>query len=196
MTSVGQAAKPDVSAAENAARDELPDIPIWNGARFEGTATSDDEICVDRIMRKEEAAAVGGERTSHVVVSWPDLVVGEPQDGPCADAAANAEAAIRAGRRYYLQMDSQAIALEAAVMQAQDGDSGAAESIAQLRERILARVNGYLLDWGETSIGGNLLVSAATAARDAAETGDLPELARQRSEIIRARGKLAEEAAG
>lgn len=84
----------DITAAEQAVKNELPDIPLWKGARFDGQATS--EVCVDRVITKESADAIGSERTSHVVVALPDLSTGEPQDGPCAKADENADEAIEA----------------------------------------------------------------------------------------------------
>lgn len=69
--------------AENAARDELPDIPLWRGTKFRGRKVTGNRACVNRVMTEENAGLVGGERTTHVVVALHDLTVGEPQDGPC-----------------------------------------------------------------------------------------------------------------
>jgi hypothetical protein len=187
-------AKPDVQAAEGAARDEVPDVPLWQGTRFRGAVLSDTEICVDRIIKPSSAQTLGTGRTSHVVVSWPDLQVGEPKDGPCAKAEVNEDRAVQRGQRFFLRMDSDAIALDAAIGAAQDGDAAAVGQIEELEARIRARVNAHLLGGGDTSVGGNLLLSAATMARGAAPAGDVERLADARRDIAEARTKLAEEA--
>ena len=105
----------------------------------------------------------------------------------------NADKAIEAGR-FFLRMDDYALGLKDAVMAAQDGEPNAVERIAKLRSRILKTVNAYLLGGGDTSIGGNLLLSAATTARQAAQAGNVARLADQRREITDARKKLADEA--
>jgi hypothetical protein len=124
------------------------------------------------------------------------MTTGEPQEGPCAKRPANADRTVRAAHRFFLRMDDDAIPLDDAVAAAQDGDPSAVERIASLRERILDRLNAYLLDGGDTSIGGNLLMSAATTSRDAARNGDVARLADMRREIAKARDKLAEEPIG
>ena len=136
---------------------------------------------------------MGANRTSHVVVSFPALSKGEPQDGLCAKREENSDKAIEAGR-FFLRMDDYALGLKDAVMAAQDGEPNAVERIAKLRSRILKTVNAYLLGGGDTSIGGNLLLSAATTAREAAQAGNVARLADQRREITDARKKLADEA--
>ncbi|HEU4658232.1 MAG TPA: hypothetical protein VFR97_11935 [Capillimicrobium sp.] len=103
-------------------------------------------------------------------------------------ARARRDAAIRAERRYYFAMDDLAMDLDFAI------DSGEPNAIARLRERILQAVNRRLFRTGETSIGGNLLLSAATQAREAAERGDLARMADARRDIVEARTKLAAEA--
>ncbi len=90
-------------------------------------------------------------------------------------------------------MDDLAIDLEDAISEAQDGAPGAVQQIARLRTRIRNRLNDHLLDGGDTSVGANLLLSAATTAREAAQTGDVAELADQRREIAAARTQLAED---
>jgi hypothetical protein len=185
---------PNVSAAVEAVRGGLPDIPLYEGARFKGNAVSNTTVCVDTTLTKESGEAVGGNRTSHVVVSFPELSKSEPQDSLCAKREENADKAIEASNAFYLRMDDHAVALEDAVSAAQDHKSNAAALIARVRSRILKTVNAYLLHGGDTSVGGNLLLSAATTAREAAESHDLAELADQRSEIVSARRKLAEEA--
>jgi 3-oxoacyl-ACP reductase-like protein len=185
--------KPDVAAAVAAVRDELPDIPYWKSAKFKGTVITSDKVCVDRTVTKQSAETLGGGRTSHVVVTFPDLSTGEPQDGPCAKAEQNAARHADAARAFYLRMDDYAIALDQAVSDAQAGAASAADRIGRLRTRIRDRLNDYLLSGGDTSVGANLLLSAATTAREAAQSGDAAELADQRREIAAARTKLAQE---
>jgi hypothetical protein len=67
-----------------AVRNALPDLPHWKGTIFHGAPTGDSGVCVDLTVTKQSAAGRG--RTSHVVVSWPDLALGEPLDGPCVTA--------------------------------------------------------------------------------------------------------------
>lgn len=94
----------------------------------------------------------------------------------------------------FLRMDDYALALEDAVKEAQNGESGAIGPISEMRSRILNQINAYLLGGGDESVGGNLLLSAATTAREAARSGDVARLADQRREIADARSKLAEDA--
>lgn len=192
--------------AEQAVRDDLPDIPLWKGLKLRATVISDDQICVDRRLTKKNAEAVGGLRNSNVTVTFPALTLGEPQDGTCADAAdtgkpkkkpkpekpSASDKKIIAARNYYLRMDDYAIALEDAVHAAQDDEPGAAARIAALRSKILKRVNDYLLAGNDSSVGGNLLLSAATTASE--NVNDVYRLARVRKDIIEARSKLADEA--
>lgn len=184
----------DVASAERAAKEDLPDIPLYKGARFKGKAQGENKVCVDRTITKSSAALVGGARTSHVVVTLPDLAIGEPKDGPCAKASENADKAIEAAKRFYLRVDDDAIQLDEAVSAVQNETPGAAARLSRVRDRLDKRVTDYLLDSGETSIGGNLLVSAATTAREAAQRGDVARLAKVRKDIAEARAKLADEA--
>lgn len=184
---------PDVEAAEAAARDALPDVPYWEGTTFKGTVIGDAEVCVTRTVK--EAIGEGGRR-SHVIVSWPGLELGEPQDGPCSKRAETADRKIEDAREFYLRMDDLAIELDEAASDAQDGNPGAVAEVARLRETIDRTNERYLLGGGEMSTGGNLLASAATTLSRAAEDGDVAEMADQRAEIADARNKLAEEAVG
>jgi hypothetical protein len=183
-----------VNRAERAARTDKPNIPLWKGAVFHGTAVSDTEVCVDQTLTEESAAAVGrtGNRTSHVVVTLPELTIGEAQDGSCARREQNADKAIIRARQFFERMDSLAVELDDAISVFQHGGSGA--RISRLRGRISKTLTDYLLAGGDESVGGNLLLSAATTARDAARSDDRATLARQRREIAEARTKLAEEA--
>lgn len=100
----------------------------------------------------------------------------------------------RRSRRFYERTDDDAIALDEVVAAVQNDEAGATERLAALRNRISKRVSNYLLKTGETSVGGNLLVSAATTARTASRSGDVARLAEVRRYIAEARSKLAEEA--
>lgn len=106
------------------------------------------------------------------------------------------DAEIERGREFYLRMDDLAIALDDAIDQALDGDPAGVQQISRLRAQILDRVNDHLLAGGDTSVGGNLLLSAATQAREAARSGNLPRLVDARRDITEARNKLAQEAIG
>lgn len=194
-TETTEEAGPDTGAAIKAVRDDS-NIPLYEGATYKATVTADDKVCVDLKLTKGSAEAIGGRRTSHRTVTFPDLSIGEGQDGTCADRTKTADRKIEATKTYFLKMDDLALELEDAVKAAQDGQSGAASQIAKVRGRIDKRVTDYLLDGGDTSIGGNLLLSAATTARNAAKSGDQARLADQRREISDARNKLAEEALG
>ncbi|WP_238707002.1 PASTA domain-containing protein [Microbacterium lushaniae] len=65
-----------VKAAQNAAFDQLPDIPMWDGATVKGTVVSASEVCVDRKYGD-------GRNAGFVVVTVPTLELGEPLDGTC-----------------------------------------------------------------------------------------------------------------
>ena len=117
----------------------------------------------------------------------------QAQDAPLESPSAAPENQTTPGNRFYLRMDSNAISLDKAVGMALDNDPNARERIGRLRSKIRERVNGWLLK-GNESVGGNLLLSAATQAREAAGAEDLSSLADARREIAEARSKLAEEA--
>lgn len=96
-------------------------------------------------------------------------------------------------QRYFLAVDDLALHLDTAVADAIDDKPGALRRIKRFRSQILARVNRYILSGGE-SIGGNLLLSAATTAREAAIDENPQRLIDVRDDIREARDKLAEEA--
>lgn len=100
---------------------------------------------------------------------------------------------IFAARRYFTKMDDLAIALDEAVDGALDGEPVATTRVGELRDQILDTVSEALLNGADTSIGGNLLLSAATQARDAAAAGNLPRMVDARRDIADARLKLADE---
>lgn len=136
---------------------------------------------------------------TEVATAPPESVETEPAETqatePPEDESAG-EDPVQAQRRFFEAMDNDAIALDDAIARALDGEAGAARQIARIRGRVLRRVNRNLLDGGEQSIGGNLLLSAATTARTAARNQDLARLADARQDITEARDKLAEELLG
>lgn len=69
-----------VADAEAAVKASLPGIPLWKGTTFKGTYVSEDEVCVDRTFKN-------GTNAGFVVVALPDLMLGEPLDGTCAEPA-------------------------------------------------------------------------------------------------------------
>lgn len=97
---------------------------------------------------------------------------------------------------FYLGMDDLAIHLDTAIGDALDGNPGALARIKRFRRQIRNRLNKYLLAGGDTSVGGNLLLSAATQAQEATIDEDLPRLVDARREVTDARSQLAEEAVG
>lgn len=75
-----------ISQAENAVKAELPDIPIWEGTTFEGVILRDNAVCVDRTYAEGKGITDLGGSAGYVVVAFPALSLGEPQDGVCKDA--------------------------------------------------------------------------------------------------------------
>lgn len=76
-----------IAAAETAARDSLPDVPIWEGVTFQGVMVDETEVCVDRTWAPGGGPLDTGGPAGYVVVSFPDVNLGEPQDGRCAEYA-------------------------------------------------------------------------------------------------------------
>lgn len=76
-----------ISAAEAAARDELPDAPIWKGMTFRGFVMDEEAVCVDRTWPEGGGPEKTGGNAGYVIVGFPELEPGEPQDGTCADYA-------------------------------------------------------------------------------------------------------------
>lgn len=73
-----------VTHAEAAVLAELPaDVPIYKGMTAEGRVVDDTEVCVDRIWRPGGGIDRKGGNAGYVVVSFPDVALGEPQDGLC-----------------------------------------------------------------------------------------------------------------
>lgn len=77
--------------AEAAAKNSLPDAPIWEGMKFKGSVIDDSTVCVDRTWARNGGLDGKGGNAGYVVVTFPDESLGEPQDGVCADVAGSAE---------------------------------------------------------------------------------------------------------
>lgn len=147
--------------AEKAAKSELPKIPLWKGARFQGIVKSSSEICVNRIVTKRSASALGGIRASHVIVTIPDLEVGEPLDGTCRKPKADpndriSSAALARIARHLVSLI--------------DGD--------QTTLRREANHVRHKLDFPDpiTTVQANLIHSATAAIIDGLDSGDARQL--------------------
>ncbi|MFE5835841.1 DUF2511 domain-containing protein [Arthrobacter sp. NPDC056493] len=85
-----------MTQAEDAAQAELPNAPIWKGMTFKGVVVDESEICVDRTWAPGGGPEKLGGNAGYVVVSFPPVAVGNPQDGTCAEyAPAEAKAAAK-----------------------------------------------------------------------------------------------------
>jgi hypothetical protein len=83
-----------LTKAEGAVQAELPDAPIWKGMTFKGVVVDESEICVDRTWAPGGGPDKLGGNAGYVVVSFPAVAPGKPQDGTCAGyapAAADAQ---------------------------------------------------------------------------------------------------------
>jgi uncharacterized protein YijF (DUF1287 family) len=77
-----------VATAVKAARDDKKAIELWRGAKFQGTAISDTEVCVNQTLTKAAGDQIGmraADRKSYVIVTLPEGTLSEPQVGTCAD---------------------------------------------------------------------------------------------------------------
>ncbi|MET3934867.1 hypothetical protein [Arthrobacter sp. OAP107] len=86
-----------VTEAEAAVKAELPNAPIWKGMTFKGVVVDESEICVDRTWAPGGGPEKLGGNAGYVVVSFPAVTLGKPQDGTCAGyapAAAQAPAKV------------------------------------------------------------------------------------------------------
>jgi hypothetical protein len=73
-----------VTQAEATVLAELPaDVPIYKGMTAKGSVVNDTEVCVDRTWRPGGGIDHKGGNAGYVVVSFPEIAVGEPQDGLC-----------------------------------------------------------------------------------------------------------------
>lgn len=82
-----------VTKAEAAAQAELPNAPIWKGMTFKGVVVEESEVCVDRTWAPGGGPQKLGGNAGYVVVSFPGVAVGKPQDGTCAEYAPTAATA-------------------------------------------------------------------------------------------------------
>ncbi|MBE4720134.1 DUF2511 domain-containing protein [Pseudarthrobacter sp. AB1] len=76
-----------VTKAEAAVQAVLPNAPIWKGMTFKGVVVDASEICVDRTWAPGGGPDHVGGNAGYVVVSFPAVALGKPQDGTCADYA-------------------------------------------------------------------------------------------------------------
>ncbi|MFE4835185.1 DUF2511 domain-containing protein [Arthrobacter sp. NPDC056691] len=76
-----------VTKAEAAAQAELPNAPIWKGMTFKGVVIDESEVCVDRTWPAGGGPEKRGGNAGYVVVSFPGVAVGKPQDGTCTEYA-------------------------------------------------------------------------------------------------------------
>lgn len=74
----------DVRRAEQAVKADLPDAPIWKGMKFEGVVVDDTTVCVDRTYAEGAGLQGKGGNAGYVLVQFPDVTTGQPQDGKCA----------------------------------------------------------------------------------------------------------------
>ncbi|MDU7360487.1 MAG: DUF2511 domain-containing protein [Propionibacteriaceae bacterium] len=77
-----------IAQAEKAVVDSLPDAPIWEGMTVKGHVVDGSTVCVDRTWRPGGGLDGKGGNAGYVMVTFPDLSRGEPQDGLCVDAKA------------------------------------------------------------------------------------------------------------
>lgn len=80
-----------IHRAEAAAKDVLPDAPIWKGVKFAGSVVHGSTVCVDRTWPRNGGIDGKGGNAGYVLVSFPDETLGEPQDGVCADVSSSSE---------------------------------------------------------------------------------------------------------
>ncbi|WP_311380760.1 DUF2511 domain-containing protein [Arthrobacter sp. ISL-28] len=76
-----------MTKAEAAAQAELPNAPIWKGMTFKGVVVDESEICVDRTWAPGGGPDKLGGNAGYVVVSFPAVTLGKPQDETCAGYA-------------------------------------------------------------------------------------------------------------
>jgi hypothetical protein len=85
-----------VTKAETAVQAELPNATIWKGMTFKGVVVDASLICVDRTWAPGGGPDELGGNADYVVVSFPAVTLGKPQDGTCAGyAPAAAKAPIK-----------------------------------------------------------------------------------------------------
>lgn len=74
-----------VTKAESAAQAEVTNAPIWKGMTFKGVVVGQSEVCVDRTWAPGGGPEKLGGNAGYVVVSFPAVAVGKPQDGTCVE---------------------------------------------------------------------------------------------------------------
>ncbi|MCU1508254.1 MAG: hypothetical protein JWQ12_519 [Glaciihabitans sp.] len=79
-----------IDSAEKLALGDLPDAPVWKGMVAKGVVVNASEVCVDRTYGPEGGLdGQGGTNAGYVVVAFATMIVGEPQDGSCAEYVAS-----------------------------------------------------------------------------------------------------------
>jgi hypothetical protein len=96
----------------------------------------------------------------------------------------------------FTRMDDYAIALDHAIARLQRGDAEGGFQVERLREDVLTAINAQLRAGGDSWRGGNLILSAATTAVEAARSETAPRLTAVRRDLAKARHELAEEHLG
>lgn len=83
-SSLAPGTDPRIAQAEKAVVDALPDAPIWEGLTVKGVVVNDTQVCVDRYYGPGGGISVGpGGSAGYVVVTFPAISLGKPQDGEC-----------------------------------------------------------------------------------------------------------------
>lgn len=76
-----------VTKAEASVQAVLPNAPIWKGMTFKGVVVDASEICVNRTWAPGGGPEKLGGNAGYVIVSFPAVTLGKPQDGSCAGYA-------------------------------------------------------------------------------------------------------------
>lgn len=118
---------------------------------------------------------------------------------PAAPGAADDEQTdgqIQRERQFFLRLDDEAVALDAAVAQVQDNKPGAEQRLRQTERRIHAIHTEYVLTGEDTGVGANLLLSAAGNALEFVRIGEMERLASIRRDIAEARRPMVKDILG
>jgi hypothetical protein len=79
-----------IDSAEKLVLGDLPDAPAWKGMVAKGVVVNARQVCVDRTYGPGGGLdGQGGTNAGYVVVAFAPMVIGEPQDGSCADYVAS-----------------------------------------------------------------------------------------------------------
>ncbi|WP_243836904.1 DUF2511 domain-containing protein [Paenarthrobacter nitroguajacolicus] len=76
-----------LTTAEAAVQAALPNAPIWKGMTFKGSVVDGSEICVDRTWAPGGGPEKIGGNAGYIVVRFPAVTLGKPQDGTCGGYA-------------------------------------------------------------------------------------------------------------